>query len=223
MEQARKRNQAILLIAAGAVIIAGLLIWRSLAPVGGITLPEGKEHPMADGTAVGDPNAPVLIVDYSDFQCSACQYFFANTEQDILTTYVASGQVRFEFHPYILDQNALESIPASEAAYCAEEQGKFWEYHDILFTNASTSNSGGYSNKRLLAFAEAIGLDVEAFDDCLSSNKYRDQVIQETQNAKLLGITATPSFIINGKLVTGALPFSDFQAEIEAALAAAGN
>ena len=221
--QERRRKQLInvLIIMAGAVIIAGLIIFVSIRPAQGIIEPEAKQYPMANGNTMGDPNAPVVITEYSDFQCSHCANFALTTEKQIVDTYIATGYVYFEFVPYFFNQNPSESRAAAEAAYCAADQNKFWEYHDIVFSNFSAGNTGGYSDKRLVAFAETIGLDMEAFEECFDSHKYKDQVEEDQIEGLEAEVMGTPSFLINNEFVEGALPFPQFQAKIEAALAAA--
>ena len=113
-----------------------------------------------------------------------------------------------------------ESKVSTQAAYCSGDQGNSWEYHDLLFEN---QGNGSFSLDRLRAFAQALYLDGEAFNACLSSAKYRDRVRQDLADGLQAGVRGTPSFLINGKLVAGAQPYSMFRQEIEAALAEAGD
>jgi protein-disulfide isomerase len=206
---------------AGAVLIAGLIIFVSIRPAQGIVEPDPREYPMANGNTMGDPNAPVVIKEYSDFQCSHCANFALTTEKEIIDTYIATGYVYLEFVPYFFNQSPSESRAAAEAAYCAGDQDKFWQYHDIVFANFSAGNTGGYSDKRLNAFAEAIGLDMGTFEACFDSHKYEDRVTEDQIEGLEAEVRGTPSFLINDEFVEGALPFPDFQVKIEAALAAA--
>ena len=123
-----------------------------------------------------------------------------------------------------------ESARSAEAAYCAGDQNKFWEYHDYVLGNQRGENAGWFSDRRLSAFAEALSLDKAAFSSCINGGKYRDMVRQELFTARDLGIQSTPTFVISyevgGQTVTdtikGAEPFSTFQQRLDAALAAAG-
>jgi protein-disulfide isomerase len=214
-----------LIVAAAALVIAALLIYPNLKPAGEIAQPTTEARPQADFNAMGDPNAPVKIVEYSDFQCPFCKQFADETEQQIVDTYVSTGKVHFVYVPYGPNGQWIgpESEAAARAAFCAGDQGKFWEYKDYLFANHTGENVGDFTDKRLQAFAEALGLNMSDFNSCFNSSKY-DQKLQEglTQGVQA-GAGGTPSFVINGKSVVGAQPFSVFQQEIEAALAAAGS
>jgi len=232
-QQRNNRIIAITLISLGALVIAGLLIYPNFKPVGQITTVVPNSRPQANGTAMGDPNAPVKILEYSDFQCPYCRQFWQNTEAQIVDAYVKTGKVYFVYHSmgnFVSDNinksqgtASTESQDAAEAAYCAGDQNKFWEYHDTLYTNWNGENQGGFVRKRLDAFAQTLGLDMPAFKACMDSSKYASQVSQDGADGLKAGVQGTPSFVINGKLVEGALPFDSFKQEIDAALAAAGS
>ena len=104
-----------------------------------------------------------------------------------------------------------ESIIASEASECADEQGKFWEYHDYLFEHQQGENQGGFSKDNLKSYAAALGLDTQSFNQCLDSGKYKDVIDQQSQFGRQLGVQSTPSFLINGTPIVGAQPFTSFQ------------
>ena len=216
----QERNQKIMIIVGVAVIaiaVALLLILPTLKPVGTIA-----EHPLMDRPQVkfngmGDPNAPVKIIEYSDFQCPYCAKFVTQTEQQLIDAYIATGKVYFEYHSFG-EFIGVESGRAAEASYCAGDQEKFWEMHDIIFANQTGENVGAYTDARLTAFAAKIGLDAAKFNECFTTGKYKDQIKQDGIDATQAGIKATPSFTINGKVVEGALPFSEFQKEIDALL-----
>jgi protein-disulfide isomerase len=242
-QQRNNRTIAIVLISLGALALAFLLIYPNIKPVGEVVNADPNPRPQANMNAMGDPNAPVTILEYSDFQCPYCRNFWENTEAQIVENYVKTGKVYFVYHSmdnFVSDNinrsqgtNNTESRDAAHAAYCAGDENKYWEYHDMLFTNWNGENQGAFSRKRLDAFAEALGLDTAAFKACMDSDKYMAQVKQDAADGEK-DITSspeydsasgygTPAFIINGKLIQGAQPFSVFQQEIEAALAAAGS
>lgn len=232
-QQRNNRLVAIGLISLGALVLAFLLIYPSIKPVGEITTIEPNPRPQADRNAMGDPAAPVRIVEYSDFQCPYCVRFWETTEAQIVEDYVKTGKVYFIYRSMgnFVSDNINQSIntvntesqDAAHAAYCAADENLYWEYHDMLFTNWNGENEGAFARKRLDAFAEALGLDMAAFKACMDSEKYMDDVELDGVEGRQAGINGTPSFVINGKLVEGAQPFSVFQQEIEAALAAAGS
>ncbi len=230
-EQRRKRQQqqrilTILIVTAVALVVVGLLvaptIRNALTPVGEIVTITPNPRPMADDNAMGDPNAPVEVVEFSDYQCPFCAQFAEETEPLIVKDYVETGKVYFVYRSFGNFIGA-ESTAAAEAAYCAGEQNKYWEYHDILFANHTGENVGDYLDKRLTAFAESLGLNMGEFEQCMRSNKFADRIEQDRVDGTQAGVQGTPGFLINGKLIKGALPYSDFQVEIEAALAATGS
>lgn len=226
----RSRFITIGLVAAGALLVAFFLIYPSLKPVGAIATADARTRPQANANMAGDPNAPIRMDEYADFQCPYCKRFYEQTESQIMDAYVATGKVYFVFHSYG-DFIGAESKAAAEAAYCAGDQGKFWQMHDILFTNQKAENSGDFSNNRLTAFAEKIGLDMNQFRTCFNGGKYDQQTDQDAADGRANNVTATPSFVltytVNGQtkteLIEGAVPFSDFQTKIDAALAEIGK
>jgi protein-disulfide isomerase len=216
----QEHTQRILFIVGVAVIaiaVALVLILPQFAPVGDIA-----EHPLINRPQVklngmGDPNAPVKIIEYSDFQCPYCGKFTIDTEQQLIDAYVATGKVYFEYHSFGVFIGE-ESGRAAEAAYCAGDQEKFWEMHDLIFANQTGENVGDFTDVRLTAFAKKLGLDLGTFNDCFTNGKYANQVKQDFTAGQQAGVKATPSFTINGKLLEGAQPFSAFQTAIDALL-----
>jgi len=226
--ETRNRLIGIGLIVLGAALVAFFLIYPTLRPVDVVTVTP-LTRTQVDFNNVGDPNAPVKLEEYSDFQCPYCARFSEDTEQAVLDSYVATGKVYFTYHS-VGEFIGPESARSAEAAYCAGDQGKFWEYHDYIMGNQRGENAGWFSDRRLTAFAEALNLDTGAFSSCLTGGTYRDMVRQELFTARDLGVQSTPTFIISyesgGQTVTdiikGAEPFSTFQQRLDAALAAAG-
>ncbi len=218
------RTLIIVVIVGVALAFVGALVISSpqnpFAPAATVVAITPFPRPAANQNAMGDPNAPVKIEEYSDFQCPACLSFFKETERSIAEQYVATNKVYFVYHS-MGAWIGPESAAAAEAAYCAGDQGKFWDYHDMLFDNWTGENVGAFSTQRLQAFGGALGLKMDEFRTCLDSHKYANQVAQDRAGGEKLGVTATPTFFINGKKVVGSQSFTSFQQEIEAALAAA--
>ena len=228
--QARMQRFGIIgIIVVGALLVAAALIYPNLKPVGDIVTTDPGEHPMANDNAMGDPNAPIKIEEFSDFQCPYCARFHEETEWQLANSYVADGTVYLVYRSFG-DFIGSESKAAAEAAYCAGDQDKFWDYHNILFANQTGENVGAYTDRRLGAFAEALSLDMDAFNDCFSSGKYSDRVNQDKVDGTAAGVTGTPAFSItytvNGeqkqRFIAGAYPFSEFQTQIEGALVEMG-
>lgn len=227
--QARMQRFGIIgVIVIGAVLVAFALIYPNLKLAGEISTVEPILRPMADGTAMGDPNAPVVIDVFEDFQCSACRIYSEEIETRIAETYVAAGQVYYIFHQYpFIDRASAtkESQQAANASMCAAEQGLFWEYHDILFANWNGENAGAFNDKRLVAFAETLNLDMGLFTDCFEENRYRDEIQADFELGTEMGVSSSPSVFVNGQHITpGFVPgFEDIQQAVEAALIEAGQ
>ncbi len=230
-EQIRQRRQqerrrtiltGAIIIAGIALVITALIIIRTQAAVSGIVVPDFYDYPeQTDGNSMGDPDAPVQVVEFSDFQCSACEFFHDETLAQVVENYVATGEVYFTYRSFpVIDARTArkESQTAALASYCAAEQDRFWEYHDMLFANRIGENAGSFTVPRLEAMADLLGLD-SSFNRCLAEERYLDRLNQDILHGRELGVNSTPSFLINGKLVVGALPFEQFAAEIEQALA----
>jgi protein-disulfide isomerase len=181
-------------------------------------------HPSAEGTAMGDPNAPVRIDVYEDFQCPACVNYSKIVEKSIIEAYVATGKVYYTYHhyPFLDDRSATkESDQAANASMCAAEQGRFWDYHDMLFANWNGENEGAFNDLRLEAFAEKLGLDMAAFQSCFQENRYKAQIEADYQEGLARGVSGTPSvFVGDTQVAPGYVPtFEQIQQEVEAALA----
>ena len=234
-EQIRRKEQrgrwmGIGLITIGAIFVAFLIIYPNFKPVGAISEPTPISRSNVKFNAAGDPNAPIKIDEYSDFQCPYCGQFTETTEPQLMGTYVADGTVYFVYHSFG-EFIGPESGGSAEAAYCAGDQEKFWEMHDIIFANQSGENAGAFTDRRLLAFAEKLELDMGAFNSCFNGNDHKDLITQDGKDGLAAGIKATPSFImsytVNGevktKLIEGAQTFETFKQEIDAALAEMGQ
>ena len=162
---------------------------------------------------LGNPNAPITIVEFGDYQCFFCNKFFHETESEIQDNYIKTGKAKLIFKDFTIIGS--DSVVAAHAAHCADEQGKFWEYHDILYTNWTGENNGWASPQNQLKFAKQLGLDENKFTECMSSEKYKTKIQSSGEDAKSLGLTGTPAFFIigeNNKIikVPGAQPYEVF-------------
>ena len=176
----------------------------------GFEVAEPRTRTMTDGNAWGDSNAPVVIIEYSDFQCSHCRNFFLETEEKFEEKYIATGQVRLVYRSFG-DALGPDSATAAQAAYCAGDQEMFWEMHDVIFYS-QVPNS--FENLSYMAYM--LGLDTNTFDQCLESEKYLARTMEDKANAIAAGVTGTPSFVINGQLaIIGNAPFGDFEEYID--------
>ena len=171
---------------------------------------------------LGNENAPITLVEFGDYQCFFCNKFFHETEGAIIKNYVETGKVKIIFKDYTII--GPDSISAAQATHCANDQGKFWEYHDDLYDNWDGENNGWASVNKLKEFAKNLGLDSVMFDECLDSNKYENLVLASSTDAKTLGLSGTPGFFVIGPdnkitKIPGAQPFESFQNIFDAELA----
>ena len=156
--------------------------------------------------SLGQANAKVTLVAFSDFQCPYCSRA-APTLHQIHDAY--GDKVHIVFRNYPLNFHPLAQ-PAAEAAECAHEQGKFWEYHDKLFANQAQLNADNFKK-----WAGEIGLDAAKFDECVSSGKHRQEILADMQAGQKVGVTGTPAFFVNGRMLSGAQPFEKFKEVID--------
>lgn len=149
---------------------------------------------------MGDPNAPVVVYEYSDFQCPACSYFHRQHKAALEEKHIKTGNVRFIYRNFIV--KGEKSYLAGEAAYCAADQGAFWAYHDTLFEQHDRGVD--FNKANLMRFARNLGLNEEEFKKCLDDRKYAQKVREDMDEGIQRGVNATPSFYVHGTLVTGA-------------------
>ncbi len=182
----------------------------------GFDIITGNSSPM-----LGSNNAPITMIEFGDYQCFYCNNFFHNTEAGIVENYIDTGKVKMYFKDFtIIGQ---DSVTAANAAHCAQEQGKFWEYHDILYTNWAGENTGWVSSANLMQFAKQLGLNQDQFSQCMTQEKYLSVIQSSVSDANNLGLTGTPDFFIIGPdnsvtKVVGAQPYSVFDEIFKAKL-----
>ncbi len=162
----------------------------------------------------GNANAPITMLEFSDFQCPFCARFATGVERQIEEAFVKTGIVRFGYQHFAF--LGEESGWAAEASECAGEQNKFWEYHDLLFARHGGENLGAFAKDKLKGFAIELKLDVTKFNTCLDSGKFAAEIQSQGEFLGSLGIQSTPTFLINRQVVPGALPFEEFKKVIEA-------
>lgn len=169
--------------------------------------------------ALGDADAPVLIVEFSDFQCPYCRWHALQTLPRIVETYVNTGKVRYIFKDFPLPSHP-NAPKAAEAARCAGAQGVYWTMHDRLFRNLNewSQREAEELVDIFVDYTGGLGLDEMAFRECLETGQQGEQVRQNQWEGQQAGVQGTPSFLINGQLLSGAHPFDDFQQIIEAEL-----
>jgi protein-disulfide isomerase len=239
----RKRDMFLpISILVAAVMVGGAIVFATLYKGGGAAPPVGgvgnnnvvaatstAANPAAAMTLgprdaiLGNASAAVTLIEYGDYQCPYCVQFFSETQPQIVQNYVNTGKVRVVFRDFAF--LGAESTAAANAAQCAEDQGKLWAYHDALYSakladdnNGGSEDDGFYTNVEFLKLAQQVGLNIPTFTSCINNNTDANMVAQEKGAAANAGINSTPSFIVNGTTISGAQPYSVFQAALDAAL-----
>ena len=206
-DQMRSQLTPIILISVAAIAVVIILI---------ITSQQNSvaSRPQASGLAMGNPDALVKVESFADFQCPACALFASDGEQKIVKDFVEPGKIYYKFTPFSF--LGPDSFTAAEAAYCASDQNKFWEYHDTVFNNQRGENQGWFSATRLANFANDLKLNVEEFKTCFDNGKYKQQVLDDVTYGRNNNIDRTPSFIVNGRLVYSDTVYTVIESELKA-------
>ena len=166
-----------------------------------------------DDPVLGYENAPITMVSFEDYQCPFCGMAFQQTFPLIKKEYIDTGKVKYVYRDFPLISIHPEALPAAEAAECAHEQDKFWEYHNYLFQNQNQLR-----NELYIAIAKELKLDVGQFTQCMASDKYVGEIQNDFNAGVEAGVTGTPAFFINGIKLVGTHPFENFKKIIESEL-----
>lgn len=242
------KNQTALILGAGCLVVLCTVAAMAIAvtyvipeffsPDPEAVAVESTPRPQADANSMGDPNAPIRMVEFGDFQCPFCERFHVETEPRLAGDYIETGKLHFTFRSAgnwvseFSGTGSTESQDAAQAAYCAADQGKFWEMHDSLFlNNRDVENRGAFSVDNLLGMAESVGLDMAEFRNCFDGGKHAARVQQDFDDALAFGIQGTPTFVLtyelNGgtqtALIEGAQPYPAFQRVLDKILEEIGR
>lgn len=211
--KSRKTNWPLIIgiVAVGFIGLMALLVLNQ-RPQEILTL---AERCAEEGACItnGEADAPVKIIEVIDFGCTHCRTFHEETEPLIEQAYVESGDVQFIYYPYALSSTTL---PAANAGMCAAEQESYGGFADAMFAQFEADDARERSG--ILRAGEAVGLDMDAFTTCVDDGRYDDVVQENIEVARFNRITSTPTFLINGREISGAFPFETFASEIEAFL-----
>jgi len=177
-----------------------------------------KKNLMENGSPIlGDPTAPITMLEWGDYQCTFCYRFHQSSLNIILEEYIDSGKINLVFKDFPL--NGPDSILGAEAAYCAGDQGKYWAFHNELYSNWAGERTGWINYDSLNQFAKSVNLELDEFTTCLDEHKYKQKVLELEKFGKELGIDATPSFLIfNDKKIIkirGNQPIDSFRQAID--------
>lgn len=223
-----KSGNPFMLIAAVAIVGVGVLIYLVTRPKG-VSIPANVAVLEADtagfqGYFKGSDSAPVTITEYADYQCPACQYFATVQLPSVRRDLIETGLVRWRFRDFPLDAAHPHARLAAHSGACADDQGKFWEQHDAIFATHAQWNvaTGSGATQIFREQARNNGLDLAAYDACMSSAKYAGRIQASLEEGTKVGVGSTPTFLIGGRLYPGAIP-SDTLAAIARRLAGANQ
>jgi protein-disulfide isomerase len=232
-EEQRARTRKLLFLGGvltiGLVVAIGLIVISQRSDDNGTGLPAlVAANPLdasipSDGRVLGDPNAPVTLVEWADYQCPFCKAFGDNVIPKLIDEFVKTGKLKIEYRdmPFVDDQSGSgESDMAAEAAACAADQGKFWQMHDTIFANQSGENEGAFSKDRLKTMGQLAGLDVGQFNTCFDAGTHKPEVQASEAEGLSAGVNSTPTLFIDGNKIDFTGKYEDLKADIEAALAA---
>ena len=209
--ESRKRITG--LVVGALVLVAAILLVYFLPRL--LNTSEVEGYANQAGQSVGDPNAPVKVVEFSNFGCSHCRTFALENEEQFVKEYVETGKVYFTYKVFQFSED--ETFKAAEAAYCAGDQDRFFEMQKLLFQNSTFA--GAYADSSIASYAKQLGLNMTEFNQCMENDTQLANIRADSANAQALGVTGTPMFDVNGTIVYS----TTLNESVEAALAAAGN
>jgi protein-disulfide isomerase len=201
---------AVVLVVAGVIVLQVQSQQRSTTPSGQI----------GEGAAWGPAGAPVKIVEYSNFGCSFCKSFALGTGMRLRAEYEPTGLVRYEFKHLRLGSPGPDD--ASNAAECAADQGRFWDYHDIVFAQQGVARDP-FGKAALKQYGAQLGLNAAVFNRCVDTGQHMDKVLRDSDQGRAQRVSGTPTFFVNGAQLVGDVPYDQFKAAIDAALAGAAK
>ncbi|MEO7118889.1 MAG: DsbA family protein [Candidatus Limnocylindrales bacterium] len=198
-----------------ALLLAAALAASAIAVAAVSTPTPSAVEAIATRPVIGDPAAPVLIKEYGDFQCPSCGAFARGIEPQIRSAYIDTGRARLEWYDFAWI--GPESRDAANAARCAGNQDRFWDYHDLLYQNQGGENTGAFSRDRLKGFGDVLGLEPTDFRACVDAGTYGAAVEADFAAVRRNGFNGTPTFVIGDRRIVGAQPFDTFAGAIDAA------
>lgn len=218
--QSTKQFYLALLVVA---IIGGLLIWRTAGKTNSrIVATNVKATPaQAEGYLMGNPNAPVQIMEFADFECPACGQFATITEPDVRKRIVETGLASYRFFDFPLTEIHKNTLAASNAAACAADQGKFWEMHDQLYMHQPEWSTEATSNPKKFfeRYAGQIGLDVGTWSKCYDDEPHLQRIMSNRAEGERRNVRQTPTFVIGTKMIPGSLSYDMIKAYVDTAAA----
>ena len=208
----------------GASILGYTLYRKPAAPAAIDAVGGSAPGAGARGYTMGNPNAPIEIIEFADFECQGCAQFATVTEPDVRSRIVDAGLARYTFYDFPLTQHK-NSPAAHNAAACADDQGKFWQMHDRIFLGQDQWNTQAASNPKPFfeQYARDVGLNVQVWEDCYDDRKHQGRIMANLAEGERRRVGSTPTFIIGEKMYPGALPYDALKAIVDSAVAASGT
>ena len=220
---ARPKGQFYALLGAVVAVAAVFIGYQMTRPkTEAVSIPSNTPLPKAEGYLLGSPTAPVQVLEFADFECPACSNFATITEPDVRSRLVQTGQISYRFIDFPLSMHR-NSFAASNAAACANEQGKFWEMHDQLFANQDRWNGEATSRPKgeLKKLAQSVGLDAGKWEQCYDAKKYQLNIVANQREGERRQVPSTPTFVIGNKMLPGNIGYDQFKAYVDSAAALA--
>jgi protein-disulfide isomerase len=227
VKQAKQGSKGPFYAAVAVIALLGIgTLWYLTQNRGGTavaTLDPNLPPVKAVGYTMGNPNAPVEIIEFADFECPGCGQFAMVTEPDVRKNLIETGQAKFRFLDFPVNSSHVNSLTASLAAGCAHDQGKFWEMHDLIFQTQGEWSTPYTDNPRRVMnrLAGQLGLNEQQYTQCMDSKKYQASVKANAEEAQRVGAGSTPSFLIGGKIYAGAT-YDDIKRAVDEARAKVG-
>lgn len=225
-QQSKSLQPFYIVLGVVAVVGVAVVLWQTMG--GGSAAMEPvpvvisqEELSRVQGISLGRDDAPVVIYEFADFQCPGCGQFASFTAPLIKERLVETGQVRFVYYDFPLTQMHQHAFLASRAARCANDQDRFWDYHDVLYGRQPSWSSLGNATNYFIDLAEELGLDEGEFSSCLRSDRHQEEISRNMQLGQMLGVTGTPTLFINMKRLGGIPDFSELQQIVQAEMGGA--
>jgi protein-disulfide isomerase len=226
-------NQLLVILLILAAFLIGVLVTKiQYLEKGGAAVPTAQNQVQQAGQAqqglqpgqkvdvkvgslpvLGKDNAKVTVIEFADFQCPFCDKWYTESGKNLIKDYVNTGKIKFAYRHFAFLGD--ESNWSAEASECANEQGKFWQFHDYLFEHQNGENQGAFAKDKLKGFAQILGLNTAQFNTCLDSGKYTTKVTDDTAAGQTAGVSGTPTIFVNGQALIGAQPYTALKTLID--------
>jgi protein-disulfide isomerase len=206
-----------LLLGVIAVVGIGAIVWQTQRSGGGGARLIDVQPGEAEGYLMGDPNAPVTIMEFADFECPACATWATVQKADVVQRLIETGQANLRFFDFPLTSIHPNTVAAHTAAACAADQEKFWEMHDAIFRGQPEWAGKSRPKRFFERYARDVGLDVSAWDTCFESGTHTPRILGNAREGERLGVRSTPTFIIGRRMVPGGLAYDEMKALVDSA------